>query len=181
MSEPSVYFDSCCFIDMVSTAIGEGDKDRAESVWYYKKLIQASKDGAINVYTSYLTITECLHVKNNENNKRIITDEVKRLFNSIIISGRSGVIPIMPTREIMRGARDLCWEHGVILEPFDSIHIACALDVGCSEFVTTDRNSINKKSADNLNKLKAMGLSIIYANETTSLPDKYRQTELSER
>ena len=66
-NKPAVYMDSCCFIDMV--AYDTNNKvleERKEHIWYYKRLILASKNEEITVITSYLTINECLYVKDAE-------------------------------------------------------------------------------------------------------------------
>jgi len=67
------------------------------------------------------------------------TEEVKRLFNSILVSGKVVLLTQM-TQTIAERARDLHWDHGINLGGADAIHVATALTVGCSEFLTFDAN-----------------------------------------
>lgn len=179
-NKPRLYFDSNCFISMASHKItGNIEDKREEELWYYRKLLKASCDDEIDIFTSYLTINECLYAK-DDRGKEILNDEVKRLFNSIILSGKAGVIAVEPRREIIETARDLWWKYNVKLTPFDSLHIGTAIEQECAEFITFDSISMNKKNQDNTNILKGLGLAVIHASETNLLPDKYRQTKLTE-
>ena len=140
------------------------------------ELLLASKNEDITVVTSYLTINECLYVKDDED-KPVKTEEVKHLFMSILLSGQQngGVYCALPDEFILEHARDLNWDHDIRLNPFDSIHIATALLEKCDEFVTTDIGSIDRRG--NLEKLKNMGLKVIEATGTKSLPEKYQQVD----
>lgn len=158
-SEPKIYFDSCCFIDIAADAENITTREKREyHILCYKDLLNESLKKNILVCTSYLTIVECTHVKNEEQ-KKIMTKEVIRRFNSIILSGLSGVIPINPTKEIIESARQLYWD-GISLKPFDLLHIASAIEIGCAEFITTDRRSID--SNDNVSKIQALGLKVVF-------------------
>ena len=91
------------------------------------------------------------------------------------VFGRPSVIPVQPSIFIVERARDLNWVHGLTTKPMDTIHLASALEMGCSEFITTDKGIHSQ--AD---KLKSQGLSVIYAAATTLLPSKYRQLSIAE-
>lgn len=176
MSKPAVYMDSCCFIDIVATSEGiETKEDRTREVWFYRKLLEASKNDEITVITSYLTIVECTFVRNKED-KKILTDEVKRLFNSIILSGLEGVRAVFPTHDVIERARQLNWDHDITCKPFDSLHIATALKKKCVEFITTDIGSIDRNG--NIEKIKALGLNIIKSPNTKILPESYTQEDI---
>lgn len=177
--------DSCCFIDIVASGTGsEVPGVRERLVWYYKQLLMASRNKDITVITSFLTLSECLYVKDNKL-KRVLTDEVKRLFNSMLLSNQElgGVYSIMPDSFIIKRSRSLNWDSGIKLDPFDSLHIATALERDCSEFITTDKNSIDKKGLDgkktNLELLNDLGLKVISADETKVLPEKYQQVDFA--
>ncbi|MEA2062811.1 MAG: PIN domain-containing protein [Gemmatimonadota bacterium] len=179
-NKPAVYIDSCCFIDMVAyDTSNKVLEDRKEHIWYYKRLLSASKNEDITVVTSYLTINECLHVKDDDD-KKVLDENVKNLFNSILLSGQQfgGVYSAVPDEFILEHARNLNWEHDIRLDPFDSLHIATALWEQCDEFVTTDKNSIDKQG--NIVKLEKMGLRVIEAVETKSLPEEYLQMNTHE-
>lgn len=50
MSNLSVYMDSCCFIDIVASGTGNFvPAGRDNIVWYYKRLLLASRDKEITV------------------------------------------------------------------------------------------------------------------------------------
>jgi predicted nucleic acid-binding protein len=171
-TEPRIYLDSCCFIEMAKHDLHAINSIPDSDIWYYRKLLEASRNGDIKVFTSLLTISECLHVK-SKNDKVILNDEVKRLFTGILTSGRSGVTSIQPSLFIIERARDLNWIYNLSLRAMDRLHVASALEVGCSEFITTD-GGIHSKSQE----LNDQGLAIIYARNTTVLPAEYRQLAL---
>lgn len=184
MSKPLVYMDSCCFIDMVAFDTGNHIPDnRKKLIWHYKQLLLASRKKDITVITSFLTLSECLYVRDEKRNP-ILTDEVKRLYNSILLSGRElgGVYSVMPDHFIIKKSRSLNWDDGIVLDPFDSLHIATAIEKCCSEFITTDENSINKKGKDenktNIELLNDLGLEVITADKTKVLPEKYHQKDM---
>ena len=79
---------------------------------------------------------------------------------------------VEPTISIIECARSLTWDHDITTKPFDSLHIATALEFHCSEFITTDTNSIK---TDDKHRCNGLGLSIINATETKKLPEVYRQ------
>ena len=172
----AIYLDSCCFIDIVASAEKIITRDnRTDAVWYYREMIKAAKQGEIEIITSYLTVVECTHVKDSKD-KKILTEEVKRLFNSIILSGKEGIQAIFPTHRIIELSRSLNWDHGVTCKAFDCIHIATALDKKCVEFITTDENSIDK--GGNIQKIKKLGMKIIQPHHTSVLSAKHHQKDL---
>jgi predicted nucleic acid-binding protein len=176
MNKPGVYLDSCCFIDMVAFEINKHNKDREDDIWFYRKLVEASKDDKIQIYTSYLTLSECLCV--NVNDESILNDDTKKLINSLLLSGKSGIMPISPSLSIIKLSRALRWDYDIRLKPFDSLHIASALESKCSEFVTTDQNTIDKNG--NIAKIENLGLKVIRASGTKILPPEYRIKDIQE-
>lgn len=169
-----IYFDANCFIDIVSH---DKTTKMDDHVWHCFNLLKASQDGEVEVFTSLLTLTECLGVKNKAG-ETVVTEEVKRLFNSILLSGQGGVTIIEPTEIIILKARDLRWNDGIKLKgAMDMIHVASAIEVGCCEFITTEKRRFEQE-ADNLKKL---GLTILNnGKDTNCLPDSYRQLELGD-
>jgi predicted nucleic acid-binding protein len=173
----NIYFDACCFIDLASHATGNFvEADRAEHAYWCRKFLDASRDGVVQVYTSAFSIVECIGVRDFDR-KLIMSDNVQRLFNGMLLSGSSGVLPIQPTPLIFRDARDLVWKHKTSIRGADALHVASALSVGCQDFITTDVKTIGK--AANITKLKKLGMSVSDASEIKSiLPDEYRQNGL---
>ena len=79
-----VYIDSCCFIDMVKTAVGTTlAGDRVSDVWHLKRLLEANRDKEVEVFTSTLTIAECTHVGDHRP-----SDKVMAVFSDLLSSGQ---------------------------------------------------------------------------------------------
>lgn len=171
MATDRLYMDSCCFIDAVKDGVGDAtDADRTNDIFYIKKCLEASKAGDIEVVTSYLTIAESRRASGEP------TIEVKRLFNSIFLSGKVLKLAQL-TLNIAEKARDLHWLHGINLGGADAIHVATALTVGCKEFLTFDR----KKSRSPLafhKEIAKLGLRIIVPSDSICLPKTYLQIEI---
>ena len=169
MSIDRTYMDSCCFIEAVKYDVSTTDPDRENDIWYIKQLLKASKSGDIEVITSVLTIAESRRADGEP------TDEVKRLFSSILTSGRVVKLAQM-TQGIAEKARDLHWVNKINLSGADALHVATALLLGCKEFLTFD---FKRKSPLKFEKeLRALGLLVIAPSETTCLPSDYRQGHL---
>jgi hypothetical protein len=170
-SSVRLYFDSCCFIDMAKQAIERlPDSARAKDVWYMKKLLEASRDRAVTVFTSAVTIAECTHADG------AMTSDVKAIFTRLLTSGQY-VTLVQPTQWIAEDARDLRWKHGINLRGLDSMHVASALTVGCTEFISTDQRISNQASkfAAAVPQLQQRGLRVLRAANTGLLPSSYLQ------
>lgn len=167
----SVYIDACCFIEIVKTEVGEKVADgRKNEVWYLKKLLQANRDKEIQAFTSVLTIAESTHVGNDP-----VPRDVQKRFDGLLTSGQY-VQLIQVTPFVCFDARDLRWKHSVNLKGADSIHIASALEKGCSEFLSFD-GRFERVSRDS-SFLERKGLRTRSPSETDALPAKYLQTDM---
>jgi len=166
MIKEKLYMDSTCFIDMAKGDVGNLPEPLRQDVWFCKKLLEAHRDGKVQVFTAMLTVAECQHVDG------ICDDKVQRLFHSLLTSGQF-VSLVQDTIIIADRARKLKWIHNVSLKGADSLHIASALEMECSEFLTSDKHFIS--CADEGPKL---GIRIIHPNETGLLPSDYRQKSL---
>ena len=178
--EPRVYFDACCFIDMVSHDLSVGVRlDRASHVHYCRNFLEAAKCNEAHVFTSILAVAECLAIKDESDPKYprpVLTDEVKRLFEGMLMSTKSGVMPVQPTPRIVKAARDLRWGHAATFKPMDSLHIATAIEMKCGYFLTTD----GKLKSENVAIAKTLGLVVCTADSIAHLlPTKYRQLPLT--
>lgn len=177
--EPRLYVDACCFIDMVSHDLSIGVKPGRDShIYYCRKFLDAAKGKEASVFTSTLTVAECIVIKDEtdqSNHRPVLTDEVKRLFEGMLLSTKSGVMPVQPTPRIVKAARDLRWKHGATFKPMDSLHIATALEMKCGYFLTTD----DRLKPENVEIAKSLGLAICTADSIAHLlPSKYRQLAL---
>jgi predicted nucleic acid-binding protein len=160
-TNPRLYFDTCCFLDMLQHGLKISPKpDRAPHVAFCKMFLEAARSGDVEVYTSTLTVAECVCVTDESdpsNHKRILTPEVKRLIDGMIMSARSGVMPLQPTPGIVKAARDLEWVHGARFTPMDSLHVASALAAKCDYFITTDGKLDSKGGATVVRGVTGLG------------------------
>jgi predicted nucleic acid-binding protein len=146
--------------------------ERETGVWFLKRLLEASRDKEVDVFTSTLSIAECTHVGENR-----IPDKVKTEFSRLLMSGQY-VKLVQVTPFIAEKARDLRWDHGINLRGADSIHAASALEMKCNELLSLD-GRFNRINA-HVRTFKRLGLEIRNAHQTTCLPEKYRQLDLTE-
>jgi PIN domain len=161
------YLDACCFIDLAKQSIGTLlPDDRANNTWYVWKLLEANKDGELEVYTSTLTIAECTHADGN------MEQRIRDLFVRLLMSGQY-VRLVQPTPFVAADGRDLRWKNGILLRGADYIHIASGLAVKASEFLKTDDRILQQAA-----KIDALGMRVVMPALTTALPDHYRQGEL---
>ncbi|MBU4277363.1 MAG: PIN domain-containing protein [Proteobacteria bacterium] len=173
---PSIYLDSCYLIDMARVDYGVVPVGkRAEEAWLCKKMLLAAQDGKLKVFTSILAVPECRYIK-DEADKTILNDEVRRLFDVMLLSGESGITLVQNDIFVVNRARDLLWEHDINLKPYDSLHVASALEMKCDEFISDDRKTILKKAEE----IKKLGMRVCSASETAVLPPQYRQGSIEE-
>ena len=177
-----VYIDTCPFIDMAKfkaklqlAPTPDARKDRESDVWTMTKLLEASRDGEVQILTSMLTITECLFLGSEPD--KIPDADTQRFFSELLLSGKSGVATASPSLAIMEEARDLRWRKKIVLKPMDSLHVATAIHHHCKEILTHDRDLLS----DSVRlPLEGMGLRVSYPRKTSYLPTKYAQQEMQE-
>lgn len=179
MSSPSVYFDACCFIDMAKMKLSIPTLgEREKHIFFCRKFLEASraKEGA--VYTSTATMAECVKLQDTsqpEGHQTVEDERVQKLFKGMLQSGTSGVMPVAVTPGIAEAARNLRWKSKITIKPMDAIHVATAIAMKCTHFVTTD----GKLGADNIVRIAALGLTVCRADGLSSLlPSKYSQIEI---
>ena len=172
-SKPVVYMDSCCFIDAVKQAVGVLPTERDNDVWHIKKLLEAHRDQEITVFTSVLSIAECVATKEGQNE---VPEDQQTEFRLLLTNGQFLTLAQVTPRT-GRLAQDLRWVHGLVLKGADAVHIASALEVGASEFITTDDRLKKPKLAEAASKLQQQ-IKFISASQTACLPDSHRQAKL---
>jgi hypothetical protein len=169
-----LYIDSCCFIDMVKIGVGKTlTEDREQDVWFLKRLLEANRDGEVQIFSSTLTIAECTHVGDNK-----LSDGVKSQFSRLLTSGQYLRL-VQLTPFIAESARDLRWEKGINLKGADSIHAASDLEMHCEEFLTS--NGRFERINAYTRQFTRLGLSIKTGRNTDCLPAKYRQLHLDDQ
>ena len=181
-NEVRVYFDACCFIDMAQLSLNLGlESGRDDHAFFCKQFIDASRAKEAVVVTSTLTLAECIAVKDfskmeNDPSRKIVSDEIRRLFEMMILSGTSGVMPYQQTPATTRKAVELSFDHRLTLGAMDRLHIATALISKCTHLVTSDKY----KNEENIRIINGLGLVVCTADTITHLlPDKYKQLSLS--
>jgi len=171
MDKSSVYLDACCFIDVVKFDVNSHlENEKANEVWYIKKLLQAHRDREINVFTSTLTIAEATNTGINP-----VPSNVQRSFEALLTSGQY-VTLVQTTPFVCMDARNLRWNEEINLKGADSVHLASALERNCGEFISFDGRfgRIDKHS----NKLTAKGIAVRTPSKTSALPGKYLQENI---
>lgn len=171
---PKAYLDTCCFIDLVAHGAGVNTGEQTEEdIWFTNRLLLASRNKDVQVYTSLLTLAECTHIR-DEHGIRIVTDDVKDHIEALL-SPESGVIPIEPSIFVIDKARELAWQHRIFLKGVDALHVASAVLTGCQEFLTGDKYI---KAEERKVLAEKLSLRLCSPRETTLLPDHYRQDAL---
>jgi predicted nucleic acid-binding protein len=165
--------DSCCFIDAVKQDVGNLPSDRNADVWHIKKLLEAHRKGDVVVYTSMLTLAECVAV---EAGQAEVPQDVQDRFRILLTNGQY-LILAQPTPRTADMARDLRWKEKLVLGGPDAIHVATALEVNAVEMLSTDDRLNGAKMAAAVSHLSNR-LRIIRASDTRCLPGDYLQGEL---
>src|SRR5262245_39711768 len=105
-SKPCIYIDSCCFIDLVKHEVGKLPDTATADFWHTKQLLQAHKDGEIQVVTSVLSVVECVSV---ESGQAAVPDDVQARFRRLLTSGQYLSLRQTTPRTGMIG-QDLRWK-----------------------------------------------------------------------
>lgn len=168
-----IYVDTCCFVNLVKSEIGTRlSNDEERDAWFLKNLLQANRDGEVDVLTSTVTIAECQHAGEEK-----LSEKVKSQFSSLLTSGQY-VKLVQCTPFIAIAARDLRWQHKIHLRGADAIHLASALEMECQEILTA--NGRFGRIQKHANSLSALGIVPRQCRDTQLLPDKYRQMSLDD-
>jgi predicted nucleic acid-binding protein len=170
MSPPRSYMDTAVFIDLGKEVAGNLLANRQDDVWFGKRLLLAARAGKITLFTSSLTIAECQHAGG------IADEKVQRLYKKMLTSGQY-VFLVQDSILIGERARDLLWVHGISLKGgADAIHLASAVEMECTEFITTDGRFLQAHRKEEIfTKLK---IRTVTPHESINLPAEYRQTNL---
>lgn len=172
---PRVCMDTCCVIDLLkddlSVPVAPG---RSDNIWHYRKLLEASRRGDIQVMCSGFVLAECAYIR-DENDNRLLNDEVKKKIEWLLWSGESGLIPALNTWHTYEITRDLVWNHDAKPKGADRVHIAKAVELNAKEFLTTD-DRIGEENRAAIQS--AYGLSIIPGKDTELIPQDLRQGEV---
>lgn len=170
-AKPRIYLDSCCFIDVVKEHVGVLPTERTNDVWFIKKILEAHRGGHLIAHTSLIAVGECLAVGESQD---VVAEEAKARFRALLTSGQYLQL-LHPTPKTPRLIQDFRWVHNLILGSADAIHFASALEIGCTEFVTTDSRIAGKKVAAAVATMGTLGLRVVAAHNTALLPNSFTQ------
>lgn len=173
-NSPKLYVDSCCFIDAVKSEVGLLPNGRDDDVWFLKKLMQAHYDKQVQLYTSVVTLSECVAVKKGQTD---VPPVVQDHFRRLLTSGQF-VRLHTPTPKTSRLVQELRWTHNLVLKGLDSVHVATALETECLEFFSTDDRLTSDKLVKAIPVLTALKLKMTTPKHTAYLPEKYRQADI---
>lgn len=168
MATHKLYVDACCIIEVVIDDVSGAAPEKADGVDMMRRLIKASRDKKIQLYTSMMSVAEVVKAGNAP-----ITDDVKQRIERMLMSGRDGFTLIGITPFIATRARDLAWANGMAAtKGADRIHVASAQYAKAKEFISWD-NRLGKKIQQTIT-----GLKFIAPDETNYLPSEYRANDL---
>jgi hypothetical protein len=174
---PRAYIDACYYVDVAKghDRVKIEAPGREEDLWWVQQILTAALNRDVEIIASTLLIAECLHVGDG----LAIPDEAKDTFRRLLTGGQ--VFLVAPDVFIAERARDLLWVHGVNCGGgADALHVATALEMGCEEFLTVNKNR-GPANATAVPKLAQLGLRVIDAPRTSLLPDNYRPQGLIHR
>lgn len=172
-NKPKLYFDTNCFIDLIKNKLdirlSEDDQaGRLEQVLYCRSILIASKKGDIEVYTSTITLAECVSAGEGQP----ATDKARKLITTMLTSGLSGIRLTQCSYYVAYMARDLLWNSKINIKPMDRLHLASAIEANCDEYITVDNKDFTEKNKE---KIEALGIRSINPSQTAFLPEEYRQ------
>lgn len=93
-------------------------------------MMRAARLRALEIVTSAFTITEVLHPKNGPRLAPELRAQIKRFFH------HSGILLVNVDRRLAENAQEYYWDHNVA--PKDAIHVASAVEGGCTVLETYD-------------------------------------------
>lgn len=107
-----IYWDSVTFLAHFRQEAGRVEKCAGT--------IERAEAGDVCIFTSTLTIAECLWLRGNPRIPKHRADIVRRFFQRSYIRLRN------VTRKTSELAQDLVWDHGI--HPKDAVHVATAIE-----------------------------------------------------
>lgn len=166
-----IYIEACPLIDMAEHKPNPSAKEgRGLDVWFCKQALAAALDGKIVVYTSMLSVAECTTISPDLPSPPA---DVKRFFDMLLMSGKSGLTIVQLRQIIAVRARDLRWASEINLRGADAVHVATAMEMRCDELWTQDGRILKNKK-----EIEELKLKVVTPRETTILPEEYRHAEL---
>jgi len=166
---PRVYLDSCYYIDVAKGEHGISDPNIQAHLPFVQALFLAAQNGDIEIWASTFVITECLSVDKTVTTMNV-PQNVQETFLRLLKAGDPVKLQAVDVF-IAERARDLRWTHEINCGGgADAIHVATAIELGCEEFISTNkkRGPLNQTAATKLSA--QFRLRVIEAPFTSVLP-----------
>ncbi len=168
MTAPKIYIDACCIIEALKKQRGLPLTHPLSEVDMIERIMRAARDEEIELHTSIITVGEVLHL-----GTKPPPADLKPQVERLILSGRDGIYATAPTPQIVLLARDLAVVDGLWERVADRIHVATALTVNATEFL-----SVDGRLAKRIGKSNVRNCRIISPASTNLLPAKYLQNDI---
>jgi predicted nucleic acid-binding protein len=163
---PRIYSDANPIIEMAKWAKKTHDPARLLDLQTMEQLLKAANNSHIDMFTSSISVAECVAADDDYG------QDVQDFFVGVLTSGRMFKL-IQDDIFIAEKARDLRWKHNIRLKGMDAIHIASAIEYGCTEFLTWDLDMGKPKVSQKHAHLAALGVRCITPAQTALLPPLY--------
>ncbi len=173
-----IYVDSCIVIELAKYAKKLHRPDRENDLWFVRQMLKAVEDGEIEIITSSLTIAESLFLGYDDKKNPIECDAATQQFLADLLTSGTLIKLIQPSLFVAERARDLRWKHGLKLKPYDSMHVASALDGDCKELLSWDTDMSSVTRANEIRVLSKLGLRVVTPHDSDILPKTYTQQGL---
>jgi predicted nucleic acid-binding protein len=168
MVKPKAYIDACCIIEAIKGRRGLPLDHPPAEVEMIETLMRAANDGAIELFTSTITVAEVIHL-----GEKPPPSDLKSFIERLILSGRNGIIAVAPSPQIVLLARDLAIDEGLWVGVADRLHVATAMSQGITEFY-----SVDGRLAKRIGNSMIRSLRIITPTAATILPQEYKTNDL---
>jgi hypothetical protein len=165
-SVPRIYSDANPIIELAKFAKSAHDPNRERDLWIMRQILKAAQNDEISLYTSSISVAECVAIGDDWG------VDVQEFFVGLLTSGRMFKL-VQDSIFVAERARDLRWKDNIRLSGMDAIHVASALEAGCTEFLTWDNGIKKTKLTEKAAALAALGLSVIQPRDTKLLPAFY--------
>lgn len=171
-SDPRIYSDANPIIELAKFAKRIHDPARERDLWMMRQMLKAANNEEISLYTSTISVAECVAVGDDWGK------DVQEFFIGTLTSGRMFKL-VQDTIFVAERARDLRWKDNIRLNGMDAIHVASALEAGCTEFLTWDHDMGKNKVASKATALAALGLRVTTPRDSKLLPSYYLTEEVT--
>jgi predicted nucleic acid-binding protein len=154
MSSPRIYCDANPIIELAKLSKKTHDPARERDLWFLGQMLKAADNGELELYTSSISIAECVAAGDDW------SKDVQEFFIGVLSSGRMFRL-VQDSIFVAEQARDLRWNHNLVLRGADAIHVASAMEAECTELISWDADMNNPRSIEKAAVLQKLGINVI--------------------